>query len=178
MTVVDGCAGAGGKTLHHAALMGGKGSLYAFDVHARRLSDLRERAARAGAHNVRVHALDERGTAVRARLSDACDVVLVDAPCSGTGVLRRNPDTSWTLTRADVDRMIEQQRAILADYAPLVRAGGRLVYATCSVLPSENDANVAHFLAHHPHFSLARTLAVDPVAHDTDGFYAAVLTRA
>jgi 16S rRNA (cytosine967-C5)-methyltransferase len=177
MVVVDGCAGAGGKTLHLAALMGGKGTLHAFDVHKRRLADLKERAARAGAHNIRVHALDDDGVSVRAGLRGLADVVLVDAPCSGTGVFRRNPDTSWSLVPADVARMIEQQSAILDDYAPLVRPGGRLVYATCSVLPDENEAQVAAFLVRHSEFSRGDVLAVDPAHGDTDGFFAASFMR-
>ncbi|MCC7075320.1 MAG: RsmB/NOP family class I SAM-dependent RNA methyltransferase [Deltaproteobacteria bacterium] len=187
-TVVDGCAGAGGKSLHLAALMRGTGTLYALEPNERRRHDLSRRAARAGVHNLRVGALDRQ-----ARLKDRADVVLVDAPCSGTGVLRRNPDITWTLTPDDVARLAGQQRDILQGYATLVRPAGRLVYATCSLLAEENEAVVDWFLARHPDFSVGdagavlasagvdlpgRFLSVDPARHGTDGFFAAVLQRA
>lgn len=192
MTVVDGCAGAGGKTLHLAAQMRGRGSLHALDVHAGRLAALKKRAARADAQNVRVGSAED--TELRARLAAKADVVLVDAPCSGTGVLRRNPDTSWRLAREDVARMIEQQRNILDGYAALVAPKGRLVYATCSLLPEENQEQVERFLARHPEMTLVdagdvlaragvtqpgRMLALDPLhpAHP-DGFFGAVFQRA
>jgi 16S rRNA (cytosine967-C5)-methyltransferase len=196
MVVIDGCAGAGGKTLHLSALMEGRGTLYAFDTSRRRLEDLRERARRAGAHNLRVQAVDDRrGVLHRERLRGTADVVLVDAPCSGTGVLRRNPDTSWRLTPGDVERMRGQQAQILEDHAPLVKPGGRLVYATCSLLSSENEGTVEAFLGSHPEFTMRRAdeilesqgirvpgvgdvLSLDPLRHGTDGFYAAVLVRA
>ncbi len=187
MTVVDGCAGAGGKTLHLAALMNGKGTLHALEPHDRRRHELSRRAARAGAHNVRADDLERRR-----RLTGRADVVLVDAPCTGTGVLRRNPDTSWSLSEELVTRLVGQQREILAGYAPLVRPGGRLVYATCSLLAEENEAVVGDFLARHPAFELrdagdvlarsgvslpGRFLDVDPVRHGTDGFFGAVLEQ-
>lgn len=188
MTVVDGCAGAGGKTLHLAALMQGRGTLYALEPHERRRHALTRRLARAGAHNVRVDDVDRKK-----RLLGKADVVLVDAPCSGSGVLRRNPDTAWSLTADDVGRLVGQQRDILAGYAALVRAGGRLVYATCSLLADENRGVVDGFLAGHPAFTLedagaalrrggvplpGSTLQVDPARHGTDGFFGAVLRRA
>src|SRR5690606_1254581 len=122
--VVDGCAGAGGKTLALAATMENKGRLYAFDVARFRLDDLQKRARRAGVHNLRVHALSSSSDGGLARHRGKADAVLVDAPCSGTGVLRRNPDTSWRLSPDDVARMVEQQREILDAYARLVRPGG------------------------------------------------------
>ncbi|OGQ10374.1 MAG: hypothetical protein A2138_26690 [Deltaproteobacteria bacterium RBG_16_71_12] len=188
MTVVDGCAGAGGKTLHLAALMGGKGMLYALEPNERRRHALSRRAARAGVHNVRVDDLDKK-----ARLIGRADVVLVDAPCSGTGVLRRNADAAWTLTVDDVERLAARQREILDGYAPLVRPGGRLVYATCSVLGAENQRVVEELLAGHAAFAVGdagvvlsksgvalpgRFLSVDPARHGTDGFFGAVLERA
>lgn len=196
MVVVDGCAGAGGKTLHLAALMEGRGTLHAFDIATHRLDALRDRARRAGAHNIRVHSLEDARP--RKRLAGTADVVLVDAPCSGTGVLRRNPDTSWRLASEDVERMRKQQRAILEAYAPLVRPGGRLVYATCSVLERENNELVEDFLQAHAAFTRAPALAllerhasipssdptddgalhVDPLRHGTDGFFACTLVRA
>jgi 16S rRNA (cytosine967-C5)-methyltransferase len=191
MTVVDGCAGAGGKTLHLAAQMRGKGSLHALDVHVGRLAALKKRAARADAQNVRTGSATD--SSLRAALAGKADVLLVDAPCSGTGVLRRNPDTSWRLSRDDVARMQDQQRAILEGYAALVAPQGRLVYATCSLLPEENEEQVERFLGAHPEFSLVdagavlaragvaqpgRMLTLDPLhpAHP-DGFFGAVLQR-
>ena len=193
-TVVDGCAGAGGKTLLLAAQMQNTGSLYAFDLAEHRLDALKDRARRAGAHNVRVKSLHDDATWQLQRLAGKADVVLVDAPCSGTGVLRRNPDTSWKLAPDDVARMMVQQHDILDRYAALVRPGGRLVYATCSLLNDENDAQVTRFLAAHPEFVvtpardiLARSgaspvgvrdaLRMAPHTDDTDGFYAMALER-
>jgi 16S rRNA (cytosine967-C5)-methyltransferase len=177
--VVDGCAGAGGKTLALAAAMQNKGTLVAFDVHGGRLKALRERCARAGVDNVRVHDLDEQPRAHK-RLRGTCDVVLVDAPCSGTGVLRRNPDTGWSLQPDDVARLVQTQAMLLRRYAPLVKPGGRLVYATCSVLPDENRAVVDAFVAEDPCFALAapdEELMLLPTPGGSDGFYAAALTR-
>lgn len=190
--VVDGCAGAGGKTLHLAATMQGKGTVYAFDVHHGRLAALQKRAARAGAHNIRVQALDEGK--LRKRLAGRADIVLVDAPCSGSGVLRRNPDIAWTLTKATVSRLAQEQRTLLHTYAPLVRPGGCLVYATCSLLEEENEVAVRAFLAENPSFvvddaavrlraqgievpGIGPLLRLDPFHHGTDGFFAAVLQR-
>jgi 16S rRNA (cytosine967-C5)-methyltransferase len=177
--VVDGCAGAGGKTLAMAAAMQNKGTLIAFDVHGGRLRALRERCARAGVDNVRVHDLDEAPRAHK-RLREGCDVVLVDAPCSGTGVLRRNPDTGWGLIPDDVTRLCATQAMLLRRNAELVKPGGRLVYATCSVLPEENRAVVDAFLAEDDRFALlapSEELVLWPTPGGPDGFYAAALTR-
>lgn len=192
--VVDGCAGAGGKTLALAAAMENKGRLYAFDVAAFRLDDLRKRARRAGVHNLRVHTLTSLSDGALRRLAGKADAVLLDAPCSGTGVLRRNPDTSWRLSPEDVTRMQAQQADILDAYAPLVRPGGALVYATCSVLHDEDERQVEAFLARTPGFTLvdanqalrAQGITLDdagpylrlyPHRHGTDGFFAARLVR-
>jgi 16S rRNA (cytosine967-C5)-methyltransferase len=190
--VVDFCAGAGGKTLQLGALMANSGSLYAFDVSSRRLDRLKPRLARAGLSNVRsVVIASERDARVR-RLEGKIDRVLVDAPCSGTGTLRRSPDIKWRAI--ELDRITATQRAILAAAAALLKAGGRLVYATCSLLREENEAVVTDFLAANPGFTilpvndvLARrniALTVDgdflrllPHRHRTDGFFAAVLER-
>ncbi len=177
--VVDGCAGAGGKTLALAAAMQNKGSIVAFDVHGGRLKALRERCTRAGVDNVRVHDLDEEPRAHK-RLRDACDVVVVDAPCSGTGVLRRNPDTGWRLGPDDVARLGDTQAMLIRRYAALVKPGGRLVYATCSVLPEENRGVVDRFVADDARFAVAvpeDELVLLPSSGGTDGFYAVALTR-
>jgi 16S rRNA (cytosine967-C5)-methyltransferase len=148
--VVDFCAGAGGKTLHLAALMANSGSVYAFDISTKRLDRLKPRLARAGLDNVRrVVIQNERDVHVQ-RLAGKIDRVLVDAPCSGTGTLRRNPDIKWR--SIDVDKLVTEQRAILASASTLLKPGGRLVYATCSLLREENEAVVTEFLASHPEF--------------------------
>ncbi len=174
--VVDACAGAGGKTLAMAAAMGGKGSIVALDIHGGRIKALRLRARRAGAHNIRAVDLEEQ-TKLKKRLKGSADLVVVDAPCSGTGVLRRNPDTSWHLQPDDVARLVGVQRDILASAASMVAAEGRLVYATCSLLPEENAEQVAAFLAAHPAFHLDESLSLTPSANGTDGFFAARLVK-
>jgi 16S rRNA (cytosine967-C5)-methyltransferase len=190
--VVDACAGAGGKTLALGALLGNKGRLVAFDVSERKLVELRRRARRAGLTNVQ--ALTVRADAAPSGFDGACDRVLCDAPCSGLGVLRRNPEARWRLGPGDLAELPLRQRAILEAYAPLVRPGGRLIYATCTVTALENDRVVDGFLAAHPSFEAvpakeilgtARAQALGdgsylrllPHVHDTDGFFAAVLRR-
>lgn len=192
--VVDFCAGAGGKTLLLGALMRSTGRLYAFDVADKRLAKLKPRLARSGLSNVHpVVIAHENDTHVK-RLAGKCDRVLVDAPCSGLGTLRRNPDLKWRQTPETVEELMVKQAAILAAAARLLKPGGRLVYATCSLLPEENEGIVDAFLAAHPQFarlSAAAVLAAQgiriempgadlhllPQVHGTDGFYAAVLER-
>jgi len=191
--VVDFCAGAGGKTLLLGALMRSQGRLYAFDVVANRLAKLTPRLARSALSNVHPQLLaNERDTKVK-RLAGKIDRVLVDAPCTGFGTLRRNPDLKWRQPASAVAELAAKQTSILAAAATLVKPGGRLVYATCSVLPEENEAIVAAFLAAHPQFTpgdvaadLARagialdtgpTLKLLPHLHGCDGFFAAILER-
>lgn len=195
--VVDFCAGAGGKTLLLGAQMKNTGRLYAFDVSDRRLANMKPRLARSGLSNVHPIRIEhERDTRVK-RLAGKIDRVLVDAPCSGLGTLRRNPDLKWRQDPQSVSELTGKQAAILAAAATLVRPGGRLVYATCSLLTVENLGIVEAFLAAHPDFSLvpagetlakqqielpATALTADclqllPQHHDTDGFFAAVLER-
>ena len=190
--VVDVCAGAGGKTLLLGALMRNTGRLYAFDVSDKRLANLKPRLARSGLSNVHpVRIEHERDQKVK-RLAGKADRVLVDAPCSGLGTLRRNPDLKWRQSEESVAELTVKQASILDAAAKLVRPGGRLVYATCSLLAAENDAIVMAFLAAHPEFSLlpasailARhdiavagdTLRLLPNVHNTDGFFAAALER-
>ncbi len=194
--VVDFCAGAGGKTLAIGAAMRSTGRLYAFDTSGHRLDSLKPRLARSKLSNVHPSAIaHERDERVK-RLSGKIDRVLVDAPCSGLGTLRRNPDLKWRQSPKAVQKLTEKQTAILASAARLVKLGGRLVYATCSVLPEENEAIAQAFSAAHPNFvplSAAETLADLKVAnaaslcttdgmylrlwphlHATDGFFAAV----
>ena len=191
--VVDFCAGAGGKTLAIGAIMRNTGRLYAFDVSEKRLAKLKPRVARSGLSNVHpVTIAHERDAKVK-RLAGKIDRVLVDAPCSGMGTLRRTPDVKWRQQLAGVAEMTEKQAAILDSAARLVKFGGRLVYATCSLLNEENDAIVEAFLAAHPEFELVPMnkvleeqridlamgdyLKMLPHKHGTDGFFAAVLER-
>jgi len=191
--VVDFCAGAGGKTLLLGALMRSQGRLYALDTHDRRLANLKPRLARSGLSNVHPQWIaHERDTKVK-RLAGKIDRVLVDAPCTGFGTLRRNPDLKWRQPESALAELVAKQRSILAAAATLVKPGGRIVYATCSVLPEENEAVVADFVAANPAFTrvdaateLARagialdtgpTLRLLPHKHGCDGFYAEVLTR-
>jgi len=174
-TVVDYCAGAGGKTLALGALMDNRGTLHALDISRTRLARLKPRAQRAGLSIVESHALRESDPAL-ARLAGSCDAVLVDAPCSATGTLRRNPELR--LQTPDLDALAATQRAILVQAAPLVKpGGGRLVYATCSVLREENEAVVEAFLAGHSDFAQAAELRLLPHRDGTDGFYAARLVK-
>jgi 16S rRNA (cytosine967-C5)-methyltransferase len=192
--IVDFCAGAGGKTLLLGALMRSQGRLYAFDVSPRRLANLKPRLARSGLSNVHpARIADERDNHIK-RLAGKIDRVLVDAPCTGLGTLRRNPDLKWRQPQAAVPELAAKQARLLTAAARLVKPGGRLVYATCSVLPAENEAIVESFLAAHSEFALAdatvelaragigldtgRMLRLYPHRHGCDGFFAAVLERA
>lgn len=191
--VVDFCAGAGGKTLLLGALMRSSGRLYAFDVAEKRLAKLKPRVARAGLSNVHPVCISGESDARIKRLAGKIDRVLVDAPCSGLGTLRRNPDLKWRQSSASVAELARKQADILAGASRLVKPGGRLVYATCSILAEENEAVVDAFLAVHTDFSrlsAADVLAKQDIAvacgtdlrllphvHGTDGFYAAVMER-
>jgi len=170
-TVLDFCAGGGGKSLALAAAMENRGRLVAHDSEPQRLAQLGPRAARAGAT---VAAVEPGGTGA---LASACDLVLVDAPCSGSGAWARNPDAKWRLTPERLSDLTRLQDAVLADAALAVRPGGRLVYATCSLLPAENAETVARFLAANPDFAEAGRRSWTPL-DGGDGFFAAMLTRA
>lgn len=189
--VVDFCAGAGGKTLAMASQMNNKGHLIACDVSEARLKRCAERLRRAGLHNAETRLLTSETDRWVKRHKAGFDRVLVDAPCSGTGTWRRNPDARWRAPDLGLENLVALQTRILASAARLVRPGGRLVYATCSLLPEENEAQVSAFLAAHPAFGLVRLaeaapdlavedgdyLSLTPARHETDGFFAAVLHR-
>jgi 16S rRNA (cytosine967-C5)-methyltransferase len=177
--VVDFCAGAGGKTLALGAAMRNTGRLYAFDVAEKRLSKLKPRLARSGLSNVHPVVIAHENDIKVKRLAGKVDRVLVDAPCSGLGTLRRNPDMKWRHTQQSVDELNAKQHGILSGAARLVKPGGRLVYATCSILDEENEAVVAQFLSTHEDFPLqaGEYLRLFPHLHQTDGFFAAVLER-
>jgi len=196
--VLDLCAGGGGKTLALAAQMHNRGQIYAHDSDGRRLAPIHERLERAGARNVQVRA--PRGKAdVIADLEARCDLVLIDAPCTGTGAWRRHPDAKWRLAPGAFDLRLREQRELLATAARFVKPGGRLAYVTCSVLREENEDQVAAFLESNPDFAprsaaeMAQTaglpdlarfasphgpgIRLSPATSGTDGFYVCVLTR-
>lgn len=177
MRVVDTCAGAGGKTLHIAALMENKGQIIAMDIYANKLNELKRRAKRNGAHNIETRAIESTKTIKK--LYDKADRVLIDAPCSGLGVLRRNPDAKWKLQPDFLDKIRKTQQEILQQYSKMVKVNGKLVYATCSVLPSENQNQVHAFLKSESgkNFTLIKDEKV--LAHKSgfDGFYMALLER-
>ncbi len=191
--VVDFCAGGGGKTLALGAMMRNTGRLYAFDVSAKRLAGLDPRLARSGLSNVHPIAIATENDLRAKRLAGKIDRVLVDAPCSGFGTLRRNPDLKWRFGEKDVAELVDKQSRILSAAARLPRAGGRLVFATCSVLREEGEEIAAKFLAAHSEFAplscagilKAQGIALDtgdhlrlfPHLHQTDGFFAAAFER-
>jgi 16S rRNA (cytosine967-C5)-methyltransferase len=176
MHVVDLCAGAGGKTLALAMTMSNLGQLVACDVSAARLERAIRRLRRAGVHNVERHLLAPGDTWIRRR-TGSFDRVLVDAPCTGTGTWRRNPDARRRIAQAGLADLLAKQVAILDQAASLVRTEGRLVYATCSLLDAENEAQVIAFLGRHPDFTRGEGLFLTPARHRTDGLFAAVLER-
>lgn len=173
--VVDTCAGAGGKTLHLASLMENKGQIIAMDIHGHKLAELKKRAKRDGAHNIENRTIDN--TKVIKRLKGKADRVLIDAPCSGIGVLKRNPDSKWKLNKDFLDRIRKTQAEILNQYSSMVKKGGKLVYATCSILPSENEKQVESFLSGHKDFKLIKDKKVSPCASGFDGFYMALMQK-
>ncbi len=191
--VVDFCAGAGGKTLMMGALMQSTGRLYALDVSGKRLNNLKPRLKRSGLSNVHPQLIQAGNDTKVKRLAGKIDRVLVDAPCSGLGTLRRNPDLKWRQSPEAVVELVAKQRAILNSAATLLRPGGRLVYATCSFLPEENQGIIEQFLATHSDFQGVNCqeildkqrialecgvfLELRPQRHDTDAFFAAVMER-
>ncbi len=176
MRVIDACAGAGGKTLHLSALMAGKGRLLSMDVEQWKLDNLRQRARRAGAHNVETRLIESSKTIKR--LKDSADRVLLDVPCSGLGVLKRNPDTKWRDTADRLPVLLELQADILRRYSKMVKPGGQLVYATCSLLPAENQKQVQRFLEEcEGQFTFVSDQAISPAQTGFDGFYMALLQR-
>ncbi|MBC7770534.1 MAG: RsmB/NOP family class I SAM-dependent RNA methyltransferase [Phycisphaerales bacterium] len=188
MQVADVCAGGGGKTLALAALMQNKGQIFAYDVDGRRLAPLKERADRAGVRNLQIRAPMRTRDAL-ADLHGRMDIVFVDAPCSGSGTWRRNPDSKWRLRPNALAKRMEEQREALALAGPLVKPGGRLIYVTCSVLPEENEDAVASFAASYaefapvglnasfPAYERGLALQMTPLLTGCDGFFIAALER-
>lgn len=176
MRVIDTCAGAGGKTLHLASKMENKGQIIALDIYAGKLAQLKKRAKRAGAHNIEMRPIENMK--VIKKLKESADAVLIDAPCSGIGVLRRNPDSKWKLQPEFLDNIKKTQAEILDKYSQMVKPGGQLVYATCSILPSENQQQVENFLNLHKEFKFVKDQKVLPSKTGFDGFYMALMEKA
>jgi 16S rRNA (cytosine967-C5)-methyltransferase len=191
--VVDFCAGAGGKSLMLGAMMNSQGRLYALDVSEKRLANLKPRLKRSGLSNLHPQLIAHENDAKVKRLAGKIDRVLVDAPCSGLGTLRRNPDLKFRQSQKSVQELTQKQASILAAASKLVKKGGRLVYATCSLLQDENRAIVDAFLSAHPEFallpagdilaqqkiplSMGEYFQLLPQQHGTDGFFAATMER-
>ena len=177
MRVVDTCAGAGGKTLHLASLMENKGQLIAMDLYESKLKQLKLRAKRNGAFNIEYRIIDT--TKVIKKLHEKADRVLIDAPCSGLGVLKRNPDAKWKLQPEFIDNIRKVQSEVLESYSKIVKPGGKMVYATCSILPSENQEQVAKFLKTEigQQFKLEKDCKILSSESGFDGFYMALLER-
>lgn len=177
MRVIDACAGAGGKTLHLAALMQNKGQLIAMDLYESKLKQLKLRARRNGAFNIEYRIIDS--TKVIKKLHDKADRVLIDAPCSGLGVLKRNPDAKWKLQPEFIDNIRKVQAEVLENYSKMVKPGGKMVYATCSVLPSENQEQVKRFLTSEAgkNFTFVTDKQLFACDSGFDGFYMALLQK-
>lgn len=177
MRVVDTCAGAGGKTLHLAALMENKGQIIAMDIYEGKLKELKRRAKRAGAHNIEPRVIDS--TKVFKKLYGTADRVLIDAPCTGLGTIKRSPDIKWKLQPEFIDKVIKRQEELLESYSKIVKPGGQMVYATCSIFPQENQEQVHKFLATEQglNFTFVKDEKVSPAKSGFDGFYMALLER-
>ncbi len=177
MKVVDTCAGAGGKTLHIASLMENKGQIIAMDIYESKLKKLKVRARRNKVHNIDCKVIDS--TKVIKKLHGKADRVLIDAPCSGLGVIRRNPDSKWKLQPEFLENIKGVQQEVLQKYSKMVKTGGKLVYATCSVLPSENQQQIEFFLASDEgkDFTFVKDHKVLSHQSGYDGFYMAQLVR-
>jgi 16S rRNA (cytosine967-C5)-methyltransferase len=171
--IIDSCAGAGGKTLHLAAMMKNFGRIDALDVSPDKLKELKRRASRAGADIIDAALW---GTSKLTNSQNSADRLLVDAPCSGLGTLRRQPDIKWRLSMQKLDQLHQTQRQILQEQQAMVKPGGRLVYATCSILPSENRRSIDPLLD-TGHFQLLSEHQISPAETGFDGFYAAVLLK-
>lgn len=177
MNVIDGCAGAGGKTLHLGALMKNNGEILSVDIHANKLEELERRAARAGCNIVKVYNAQRLTSYYQGLLQGFADRILLDVPCSGTGVLRRKPDAKWSLTKKFVDELVVTQAQILNEYAPMLKSGGLLVYSTCSILPMENEVQVSAFLKNHTEFTMVEEKRISPAQTGYDGFYMAKMRK-
>ena len=173
--VVDACAGAGGKSLHLAAMLNNKGSILAMDVEEWKLNELKKRAKRNGAHNIETRLIE--GSKTIKRLKGKADRLLLDVPCTGLGVIKRNPDTKWKLSSESLEETRELQARLIREYSEMLKPGGLMVYATCSILPSENEGQVAKFVAEKDGtFELLEEKNQSP-SEFTDGFYMALIKK-
>lgn len=172
--IIDACAGAGGKALHAAALMDNQGKIVSMDVYQRKLIEHEKRAKRAGVSIIRTEEI-LNGSSIE-RFATKADKLLLDVPCSGTGVIRREPDTKWKLSQESLEEVISLQKEILENYSVMVKPSGTLVYATCSILKSENENQVEWFLSKHSDFSLEEEKRINPGPY-SDGFYMARLIK-
>ncbi|WP_422079642.1 RsmB/NOP family class I SAM-dependent RNA methyltransferase [Ulvibacterium sp.] len=177
MRVVDACGGAGGKTLHLAALMENKGQLIALDIYGNKLKELKRRARRNGAHNIEPRIIDS--TKVIKKLHGSADRVLIDAPCTGLGVLRRNPDAKWKLQPEFLEKITKTQKEILFNYSKMVKPGGKLAYVTCSILPVENEEQILAFLKSEEgkSFTMVEERHIYASKSGFDGFYMALMVK-
>ncbi len=179
MFVIDACAGAGGKSIHLGTLMGNSGKIISMDTEIRKLEELKKRAGRNGikcieTKEIKTWLLEAKNKNSKIQLADR---LLLDVPCSGLGVLRRNPDTKWKLTPKFLDEIKITQQNILQDYSKMLKPTGKLVYATCSILPSENQEQVKIFLKNNPNFELETERVVSPNDDGFDGFYMARISK-
>lgn len=177
MRIIDACAGAGGKSLHIATMMENKGQLIAMDIYDKKLNELKRRAKRNDIFNIETRVIDS--TKVIKKLIEKADKVLIDAPCSGLGVLKRNPDAKWKLQPEFLDKIRATQKELLDSYSRMVRPGGELMYATCSILPSENELQIKAFLQREEgkDFTLIREEKIFPSKTGFDGFYISLLQK-
>ncbi len=172
--VIDACAGGGGKSLHLAAIMQNKGRVVSMDVEAWKLEELKKRAKRAGAFNIETRLISD--AKIIKRLHKTADVVLLDVPCSGLGVIKRNPDAKWKLSLETIEKTKKLQTQILNGYSEMVKASGKLIYSTCSILPSENKNQVDKFLLENKEFKFIKDYSLLPSA-GYDGFYMCMMER-
>ena len=175
LRVIDACAGAGGKTLHISSLMQNKGQIIALDKEEYKLNELKKRAIRAGATNIVVKPIENSKTIKR--LYDSADRLLLDVPCSGLGVLRRNPDAKWKLKPEFIENIKVIQQEIIQNYSKMLKNGGIMVYATCSIMPTENNLQVQKFLSNNLDFKLLSEIKTSPQVDNMDGFYMATLKK-
>jgi 16S rRNA (cytosine967-C5)-methyltransferase len=175
MRVIDACAGAGGKSLHISSLLQNKGYVISLDTEKWKLEELKKRAKRNGVSIIETRWIENNK--VIKRLHESCDRLLLDVPCSGLGVLRRNPDAKWKLTKEFIEEVKKTQSSILNSYCKMLRPGGKMVYATCSILPSENQNQISTFLNKHKEFILEEEKTIWPHQFGFDGFYMARLKK-
>lgn len=176
MQVIDACAGAGGKSLHLAALMQNRGRIISMDVSKSKLIELKKRAFRNKAHNIRTFCIDHSEAQIPS-LYNYADRLLLDVPCSGLGTLRRRPDLKWKFSEFELERIQILQACILRKYAPMLKKGGKMVYSTCSILPSENTKQMAQFVKYFPGFHCLRQEEISPAENAHDGFFMALIEK-